>query len=195
VKEGLLYDLALQKRDTVLIVERQPAMLPRDFLLCGTRIIPRVPYLILFVLTFRSSEKQGFSSWAYETLRPERASMNVGSFLTVVLAAVCMALANLLMRAGVLKSPGPLSLTRAHLLAIVCQPLYLSGLLLVGVAGILWTRVLSTGTLTVSYPLFVSLTYILLILGSVIFFRETLTALKVTGLCLILVGILLLTRP
>ena len=121
--------------------------------------------------------------------------MNLGSFLIVLITAVCMALANLLMRAGVVKSGGPASLTRAHLLSIVCQPLYLSGLLLVGVAGILWTRVISTGPLTLSYPLFVSLTYILIILGAAIFFQETLSALKLTGLCFILIGIVLLTRP
>jgi multidrug transporter EmrE-like cation transporter len=105
-----------------------------------------------------------------------------------------MALANLLMRAGALKSGGPLSLNGLRLLSIVFQPLYLGGLLLVGIAGILWTRVISTEPLTVSYPLFVSLTYILIVFGAVVIFQESLSVLKMMGLCLILVGIVLLTR-
>ena len=120
--------------------------------------------------------------------------MDLGKFILVLITALSMAVANLLIRAGVDKSGGQLGLTRASLLSVVTQPLYLVGLLLVGLAGILWIRVISTGPLSVIYPLFVSLTYLLIVFGAVIVFHENLSFSKMAGLCFVLVGMVLLTR-
>jgi len=119
--------------------------------------------------------------------------MDLRSFLIVLITAICMAAANLLMRAGVLKLGGPLSLTWSRVFSIIFQPLYFLGLLLVAVAGILWTRVISSGPLTLCYPLFVSLTYILICLGAILVFHERLSAVKLVSLALILSGMVLLT--
>ncbi len=120
--------------------------------------------------------------------------MTARSFLVLFVSAVCMAIANLLMRGGLLRLEGQFSLSLGGMLSLLRQPLYVSGIALVGVAGILWCRILSTDRLTVSYPLFVSLTYVLITVGAMYFFNERMSYQKWMGAGLILLGMLMLTR-
>jgi len=121
--------------------------------------------------------------------------MTLQSFFLLFIAAGLMAIANLLMKGGIQHTGHPLLLSFSGILSVLLQPLYLSGIALVGVAGILWCRILSTDRLTVSYPLFVSLTCVLIAIGAMFFFGEKLTFHKVTGMGFVLLGIVMLTRP
>jgi len=120
----------------------------------------------------------------------------VGLWL-VILSAVCTAVANLMMRRGVLNI-GHFQLSasamKTQFLALAQQPLFVIGFLLYGVAALIWFRVLASEPLSSSYPLLVSLTFLLVTVGAMIVFGEKVNALKVAGLFVLLFGILLVAR-
>ena len=74
------------------------------------------------------------------------------------------------------------------------QPLFVIGVLLYGFAALVWFRVLSTEDLSSSYPLLISLTFVLVTLGAVVLFREHLNTQKLVGLAVILTGVVLVAR-
>lgn len=123
--------------------------------------------------------------------------MTSRGLLLLILSALCTVAANLLLRGGILRAGGfALSLDRfkGQSLGLAQQPMFVSGFLLYGVAALIWFRVLSTEDLTLSYPLLVSLTFILVTLGAAYFFHEQLSWRKVLGISIILVGFLLTIR-
>jgi len=104
---------------------------------------------------------------------------------------------NLMLRCGVMQAGGfGLSLRTlvGDLLGLACQPLFVTGLMLYATAALVWFRVISTENLSSSYPLLVSLTFMLVTLGATVFFREPVSRQKVLGLAVILAGIVLVAR-
>src|SRR3954469_12952108 len=97
--------------------------------------------------------------------------MTGAGLLLVILSSLFTVSANLMMRGGVLRAGG-FSLSLASALALGRQPLFVGGFLLYGIAAVIWFRVLSVANLSTSYPLLVSLTFVLVTLGAVFFFRE-----------------------
>lgn len=114
--------------------------------------------------------------------------------LLVMLAAFLTVVGNLLMREGVVRAGG-LSLALSTLVRelghLARQPLFDLGVLLYGLASLVWFRIVSTENLNSSYPLLVSLTFLFVTLGATLLFREPLSLQKVVGLGAILIGILL----
>jgi small multidrug resistance pump len=80
------------------------------------------------------------------------------------------------------------------LLQLLRQPALVAGLLLVGIAGLLWFRILATQKLSTCYPLFVSLTYALITVGSFYFLHERISIQKLVGLVVIIIGITTVAR-
>jgi multidrug transporter EmrE-like cation transporter len=119
-----------------------------------------------------------------------------GLFL-VVLAALITVAANLLMRGGVLRSGG-LKLSAdtflSQLLKMAAQPLFLIGAFLYAVSAVIWFSVISTEQLNLAYPILVSLTFILVTAGSSIFYQESVSLLKLSGIALMLAGIWIVAR-
>jgi multidrug transporter EmrE-like cation transporter len=118
-------------------------------------------------------------------------------WLFVVFAAFCTAAANLLLRAGILRAGG-FSFSGAALghqfLSLVNQPVFDIGVILYGVAALVWFRVLSVMEVSTSYPVLVSLTFALVTVGSLLLFKEQVSWLKLTGLGVILAGIAIVSR-
>jgi len=118
-------------------------------------------------------------------------------FILVVISALLTVMANLMLRAGVVKAGG-FSLSTETLAREVASllrpPLFDMGMFLYGLASLVWFRVISTEELSRSYPLLVSLTFLLVTLGAVLLFRESLSIRKLIGLGVILAGILLVAR-
>ncbi len=115
----------------------------------------------------------------------------------VVITAILTVMANLLMRGGVLRAGGfSLSLDTLwrDALALIGQPMFVVGFVLYGVSAVVWFRVLATENLSTSYPMLVSLTFALVTLGAVLFFRESISWIKVLGIVVILGGILLVAQ-
>jgi multidrug transporter EmrE-like cation transporter len=117
--------------------------------------------------------------------------------LLVGLSALLTVASNLMLRAGVTRAGGfalsPGSLI-SDLLRLARQPLFVAGVALYATAALVWFRVISTENLNSSYPLLVSLTFVLVTLGATVFFREPVSWQKVLGLGVILAGILLVAR-
>lgn len=119
--------------------------------------------------------------------------LNREALLLTALCAVMTATANLLMRHGLL-SAGGISLTGdSHLttaLNIVKQVPFDIGFILYGLAAIVWFRVLSIAQVSSSYPILVALTFVLVSVGAMFFFKDTFTTQKALSILLILIGII-----
>lgn len=121
---------------------------------------------------------------------------NLGWWLVLLAAGLTMA-ANLLLRIGVEQAggfPGSLTGLSAGLLRLAAQPLFDLGVILYGLAAVVWFRVIASEPLSIAYPLLVSLTFILVMVGAAILFHETITLRKLIGVGIILGGILLISN-
>lgn len=117
--------------------------------------------------------------------------------LLVAVTALLTVMANLLMRGGVLRAGGfslSLSELRTEVWALARQPMFVGGFILYGLSAIVWFRVLATENLSTSYPMLISLTFVLVTLDAVLFFKESVSWVKVLGIVIILCGILLVAR-
>lgn len=115
-----------------------------------------------------------------------------GLFL-VFIAAMMTAAGNLMMREGVARAGG-LSLTATRfardMSALLREPLFDVGVALYGLASVVWFAIVSTERLNSSYPLLVSMTFVLVTVGATILFREPLSWQKIIGIAVILLGII-----
>lgn len=117
--------------------------------------------------------------------------------LLLILSSLCTVSANLLMRAGILRSGGlTFSFDRLveQSVALSFQPMFVSGVILYGVAAIIWFRILSTENLSLSYPLMVSMTFVMVTLGACYFFGERMSWRQILGVFVILAGFILTVR-
>jgi multidrug transporter EmrE-like cation transporter len=77
----------------------------------------------------------------------------------------------------------------SDLLRLGRQPLFVAGFLLSALAAVLWFRILATQNLSTCYPLFVGLTYFLITVGAFYFLGESISAQKIVGLAVIVLGV------
>jgi multidrug transporter EmrE-like cation transporter len=119
--------------------------------------------------------------------------VNLAGFVLLLLTAFFAALANLSIKIGVSRTVVSEPIMRA-LLQLIWQPAFVVGMLLMGIAGLMWFRVLATQRLSTCYPLFVSLTYFLITIASFYFLHEQISAQKFAGLITIIVGITIVAR-
>jgi multidrug transporter EmrE-like cation transporter len=122
--------------------------------------------------------------------------MSLQGILFVGIAALMTAAANLMMREGVVRAGGfalALHTLLRDLTHLARQPLFDIGVLLYGLASLVWFRIVSTENLNSSYPLLVSLTFISIAVGATLVFREPLSLQKIVGIGVILIGIILVS--
>lgn len=123
--------------------------------------------------------------------------MKTTSLIYIVACAVLTALANVLLRHGLLKSGGLALGTGSGLggwTATLLQPAFLAGIILYGLAAVVWFYALSVTEVSTGYPVLVGLTFVLVNLGAVGLFHESLNPLKLAGMAFILAGIFLVAR-
>lgn len=115
----------------------------------------------------------------------------------VILSSLCTVVANLMMRGGILRN-GQFTLSldslKSQTLSLARQPLFILGVVFYALAALIWFDVLSRENLSTSYPLLVSLTFVLVTVGAMVFFHEQISWQKVMGLLIILAGIMLVAR-
>jgi multidrug transporter EmrE-like cation transporter len=117
--------------------------------------------------------------------------------ILVVLAALTTSISNLMLQSGVLRAGGFATSDRgllADLGRLALEPLFVTGVLFYLIAALIWFRVLSTEDLASGYVILVGLTFVLVTVGSVLFFDETLSVTKLVGFIVILGGIILLAN-
>jgi|ERR1039458_5519578 multidrug transporter EmrE-like cation transporter len=123
--------------------------------------------------------------------------MSLRGISLVGLAALATVAGNLLMRAGVTQSGGLRLSTETllpQLLGLAKQPMFLLGAFLYGLSALIWFSIISTEQLSTAYPILVSMTFILVTAGSVLFFQERVSLAKVFGIACILAGIWVVVR-
>ena len=120
------------------------------------------------------------------------------SFIQLLtLSVISNATANLLLKAGVQKLGG-FTLEKANLVADLIRaatsPFIVGGLVLYGFSFVLWLKVLTTNDLSRSYPIFVTFVFILTAVGSAKLFGENISALRVIGMAIAIIGIYVIAR-
>jgi multidrug transporter EmrE-like cation transporter len=123
--------------------------------------------------------------------------MNLEGILLTTCCAIFTASGNLLMRSGI-SSAGEYSLAPGEILnsifGLAFQPKFLFGFLLYGLAAIIWFRVLASQQISLAYPSFVGLTFILLTGAAAFLLKERLAVSKLIGVALIFAGIVIIGR-
>jgi len=118
--------------------------------------------------------------------------MTSRGLLLTFAAALLTVGANLMMRSGVVRAGG-LKLAGAtlvpQLLRMAREPMFVGGAFFYILSALVWFSVISTEQLSTAYPILVSLTFLLVTGGSVLFFHESVSTLKAVGLLIILGGI------
>src|SRR5205807_9612927 len=121
-----------------------------------------------------------------------KAMSTIGFVLVLFTACLTMA-ANLMLRAGIGAAGGftlgSVTQILRGLVALFMQPLFALGFVIYFLASVVWFRVVATEPLSLAYPTLVSLTFIMVTAGAVLFFGEPFSLRKVIGLAIILLGI------
>jgi multidrug transporter EmrE-like cation transporter len=124
-------------------------------------------------------------------------SLTLPALVGTVAAAILTAVANVLIRAGILRfggfSPSTVADIIQQFVGLLSQPLFVAGFALYFVAALIWFRTIAVAPLSVAYPLLVGLTFIAVTAGAVLVWGEPLTLRKLIGVAVILLGIVLVS--
>lgn len=121
---------------------------------------------------------------------------STGWILTLISAGIAVA-ANLFLRIGVDKAGGfggGMNDMLISFINLLRQPTFDCGIVLYGFATLVWIRIISIEPLSVAYPILVSITFLLVTLGSAFLLKETVTVSKIIGFLLIISGIVILSH-
>jgi drug/metabolite transporter (DMT)-like permease len=80
-----------------------------------------------------------------------------------------------------------------YIASLLINPWVMSGILATFAAGVSWMLAMTKFEISYAYP-FVSLTYVVVLVASVLLFHEMVTLNKVTGTVLVLLGIIVIAR-
>jgi drug/metabolite transporter (DMT)-like permease len=112
----------------------------------------------------------------------------------ILLAVLLGATGQVIMKMG-MKIYGQVSAASVwgQLVPILKIPQVFLGFVCYGLSAVLWIAVVSNVDLSLAYPM-VSLAYVLVFLASWLFLGEQITALRIAGLAIIVVGVLVISR-
>ena len=119
--------------------------------------------------------------------------MTLSGWFWVIICSLSAASSSFLLRRTI-DNIGGFELELRSLSGLATQPLFSIGIILYGLTGIIWLRVLATEQLNIAYPVLISMTFLLVSFGSIVLFKETMTIVKLAGLILIVLGISFVTK-
>jgi len=123
--------------------------------------------------------------------------MNLVSFLLVITGVMLNAAAQLLLKAGV-NRVGEIKLTLHTILSagwkLAFEPHILGGLACYVISVVVWILALSRVPVSIAYPV-LSLGYVVVAVASWFLFGESMGAVRITGIAVIIVGVFLVARP
>lgn len=111
----------------------------------------------------------------------------------LILISVLLAGVGQLVFKAALNQIGELAISFQTLIDLATTPLMLLGLVIYGASALLWLLALMTVDLSFAYP-FLSLTYVIVLGGGVLFFDEQLTVLRIVGASLVVAGLIIIAR-
>ena len=109
------------------------------------------------------------------------------------ISIILNALANILMKAGALK-PKESTQVLDVFLNMALNPVIIAGIICFGLGLAAYNYVLIKINLSVAYPINTSLGYVLVVLVSWLVFKETITAVQLGGIGLIIAGVWMVAR-
>lgn len=110
-----------------------------------------------------------------------------------IIAIVLNAVANILMKAGAVR-PEKANHLSDVLLNMISNPIILAGVACFGLGLAAYNYVLIKTNLSVAYPIMTSVGYVIVVLASWLFLKESLTALQVAGIAAIAAGVWMVAR-
>jgi drug/metabolite transporter (DMT)-like permease len=119
--------------------------------------------------------------------------MTLNAFAFLCLTALFTAVSNLLVRSS-LARVADFSLSRAGVLNLIREPMFLAAGLLFTTATLMWFRAVSRNSISTVYPLYVGLTFFFVMLGAFYFLGERISLYKLASAALILFGVFVGTR-
>jgi len=115
----------------------------------------------------------------------------------LIISVICNVSANILLKFGVTKAGG-FTLSQSTIVAdfikTALNPFIMGGLVLYGFSFIVWLRVLTISDLSKSYPIFVTIVFILTTVGSVLFLKESVSVMRLLGITILIAGVFLVAR-
>lgn len=117
---------------------------------------------------------------------------NLGSLGLILLSVVLAGSGQLIFKAA-LNEIGELTIGFDTLISLATSPLLILGLGVFGVSAVFWLIALMKAELSFAYP-FLSLSYVIVLMGGVVLFDETITVLRVAGFALIVTGLFVVAR-
>lgn len=121
-----------------------------------------------------------------------RKAANLSS-LGMILASVLLAASGQLIFKAAVNETGKLEFTIDHLIDLATSPLLILGMAVFGASAFLWLVALMKAELSFAYP-FLSISYMLVMIGGALFFNEALTAPRIIGVAVIICGLLVIAR-
>ena len=120
------------------------------------------------------------------------------SFVQLLITSVLLNVTgNFLLKKGVL-TIGGISGEKAKIVSELTKaafnPFIFFGLALYGLSFLIWLRVLTISDLSKAYPVFATIVFLLTTAGSMVFFKESVSALRFLGIMIMLVGIFIVAR-
>jgi multidrug transporter EmrE-like cation transporter len=121
--------------------------------------------------------------------------MLIGLILTSVVLA---GFAQITLKAGVnhvtdASGGGDLRMNAENLRTLLTSPIVWGGLILFGLSAVVWLFALSRASLSFAYP-FAALSYVLIVVFSILVLHETVPALRWLGVAFIVTGIILVAQ-
>jgi drug/metabolite transporter (DMT)-like permease len=115
--------------------------------------------------------------------------MNLVNFLLILSNTCILVIGQFLWKYGMMKTTFPLN--PLSMIKLLFSPFIFSGLVMYGVATILWLFILSRVPLSIAYPV-QSIAYVLAVFGAYFVFHEPLSPAKIIGVILIILGVSLI---
>lgn len=119
--------------------------------------------------------------------------MSLRGAILIFLSAALTTCANLILRTGLLRAGGLRffsGMIATQFIALCREPLVVAGFMLYGLAAVVWFGVISIENLSTCYPILVGLTFVMVTTGAVLLFGESISARKIAGALIILLGVL-----
>lgn len=123
---------------------------------------------------------------------PAQSRQNMRSIRLVLLSVLLAGAGQLIFKAAV-SQLGQLEISVDLFIAFATSPALLLGLAVFGVSAFLWLVALMKADLSFAYP-FLSLSYVVVLIGGSLLFAEKITTLRIIGFLVIISGIFIVAR-
>jgi len=126
-------------------------------------------------------------------IHPVRELTGTMTYVIFTISIVLNALANILMKVGALKPKDSNQIVDV-VANMATNPIIIAGIICFGLGLAAYNYVLIKINLSVAYPINTSLGFVLVVLVSWLFLKETITPVQIGGIGLIIVGVFMVAR-